>query len=66
MVLQEPVQWLKLTNLSDREKDDVLDKPIVPEGIFGFALVSMQQRCKPKKEDKALQLCLQHKVAMPS
>ena len=41
MVLQERAWWLNLANLSDREKDDVLDMPIVPEGIFGSALASM-------------------------
>ena len=59
MVLQERARWLNLANLSDREKDDVLDMPIVPEGIFGSALASMQRRCEAKKkEDEALRLCL--------
>uniref|UniRef100_A0A1A8IW28 Uncharacterized protein n=1 Tax=Nothobranchius kuhntae TaxID=321403 RepID=A0A1A8IW28_NOTKU len=59
MVLQERARWLNLTNLSDREKEDILDMPIVPEGIFGSALASMQQRCEAKKkEDEALHLCL--------
>lgn len=43
-VLQECDQWLSLVNLSDREKDNILDMPIVPGGIFGLALASMQ-RC---------------------
>ena len=30
MVLQEQGRWLSLANLSDREKDDILDMPIVP------------------------------------
>uniref|UniRef100_A0A1A8PZ04 ribonuclease H n=1 Tax=Nothobranchius rachovii TaxID=451742 RepID=A0A1A8PZ04_9TELE len=59
MVLQERARWLNLTNLSDREKEDILDMPIVPEGIFGSALASMQQRCEAKKKkDETLQLCL--------
>lgn len=43
LVLQESAWWLNLANLSDREKDDILDMPIVPEGIFGSALASMHQ-----------------------
>ena len=67
MVLQERARWLNLANLSDREKDDVLDMPIVPEGIFGSALASMQRRCEAKKkEDEALQLCLPRKPPAPS
>lgn len=67
MVLQERARWLNLASLSDREKDDVLDMPIVPEGIFGSALASMQQRCEAKKkEDEALKLCLPRKPSAPS
>ena len=63
LVLQERTRWLNLTNLSDREKEDILDMPIVPEGIFGSALASMQKRCEAKKkEDEALQLCLPRKT----
>ncbi|KAK5919051.1 hypothetical protein CgunFtcFv8_022979 [Champsocephalus gunnari] len=63
MVVQESVRWLNLTNLPDREKEDVLDMPIVPEGIFGSALASMQRRCESKKkEDEALHLCLPRRV----
>ena len=68
MVLQERARWLNLANpnLSDRE-DDVLDMPIVPEGIFGSALASMQWRCEAKKkEDEALRLCLPRKPPAPS
>ena len=66
MVVQERARWLNLTNLPDREKEDVLDMPIVPEGIFGSALASMQQRCEAKKkEDEALQLCLPRKAQPP-
>lgn len=39
MVLQERARWL--ADLSDRE-DNILDMPVVPEGIFGSALASMQ------------------------
>lgn len=28
-------------NLSGREKDDIFDMPVVPEGIFGSAFASM-------------------------
>ncbi|KAK5921115.1 hypothetical protein CgunFtcFv8_024848 [Champsocephalus gunnari] len=59
MVVQERARWLNLTNLPDREKEDVLDMPIVPVGIFGSALASMQRKCESKKkEDEALHLCL--------
>ncbi|KAK5906308.1 hypothetical protein CgunFtcFv8_002189 [Champsocephalus gunnari] len=50
MVVQERARWLNLTNLPDREKEDVLDMPIVPEGIYGSALASMQRRCETKKK----------------
>ncbi|KAK5915384.1 hypothetical protein CesoFtcFv8_000977 [Champsocephalus esox] len=37
--------------------------PIVPEGISGSALASMQRRCEmKKKEDEALHLCLPRRV----
>ncbi|XP_029973330.1 uncharacterized protein LOC115407110 [Salarias fasciatus] len=66
MVLQERARWLNLSNLSDREKEDMLDMPITPDGIFGSALASMQQRCEAKKrEDEALQLCLPRKAERP-
>lgn len=51
LVLQEHAWWLNLANLSDREKDDILDMPIVPDGTFGSALAPMQRRCKAKKRD---------------
>lgn len=41
LVLQERARWLTLANLSDREKDDILDMPIVPDEIFGSALASI-------------------------
>ncbi|KAK5882549.1 hypothetical protein CesoFtcFv8_021122 [Champsocephalus esox] len=63
MVVQERARWLNLTTLPDREKEDVLDMPIVPEGIFGSALASMQRRCETKKrEDEALHLCVPRRV----
>ena len=63
LVLQERTRWLNLTKLSDREKEDILDMPIVPEGVFGSALASMQKRCEAKKkEDEALQLYLPRKT----
>ncbi|KAK5903984.1 hypothetical protein CgunFtcFv8_007718 [Champsocephalus gunnari] len=63
MVVQERARWLNLTNLPDREKEDVLDMPIVPEEIFGSALASMQRRCESKKkEDEALHLCHPQRV----
>lgn len=43
-MLQERTRWFNLTKLSDRAKEDILDLPIMPEGIFGSALASMQQR----------------------
>lgn len=55
LVLQEHAQLLNLARLSDRERDDVLDKPIVPEEIFSSALASMERCCKTKKKQgKAL------------
>ncbi|KAK5899624.1 hypothetical protein CesoFtcFv8_009083 [Champsocephalus esox] len=37
--------------------------PIVPEGISGSALASMQRRCEAKKrEDEAIHLCLPRRV----
>ncbi|KAK5933730.1 hypothetical protein CgunFtcFv8_014189 [Champsocephalus gunnari] len=66
MVVQERARWLNLADLPDREKEDVLDMPIVPEGIFGSALASMQLRCESKRKgDEALQLCLPRRVQPP-
>lgn len=44
LVLHERARWHNLANLPDREKDNVMDMPIDQEGIFGFALASVQQR----------------------
>ncbi|XP_038126440.1 uncharacterized protein LOC119773526 [Cyprinodon tularosa] len=67
LVVQERARWLSLANLTDRERDDILDMPIVPEGIFGSALATMQQRCEAKKKDnEALKLCLPRKAPAPS
>ncbi|KAK7901815.1 hypothetical protein WMY93_018584 [Mugilogobius chulae] len=67
LVLQESARWLNLTNLSDKEREDILDMPVVPEGIFGSALSSMQKRCEAKKrEDEALQLCLPCRLSATS
>lgn len=63
MVIQERGRWLNLANLSDREKEAILDAPVVSEGIFGSALTRMQKRCEEKKrDDEALQLCLPRKT----
>ncbi|KAF7656793.1 hypothetical protein LDENG_00036260 [Lucifuga dentata] len=35
LVLQERVRWLSLADLSEKEREELLDMPIVPEGIFG-------------------------------
>lgn len=37
MVLQERARWLNLANLSDWEKDDILDMPIHAGCFSGFA-----------------------------
>ncbi|TKS65234.1 hypothetical protein D9C73_027835 [Collichthys lucidus] len=67
LVIQERARWLSLANLTDRERDDILDMPIVPEGVFGSALATMQQRCETKKKDnEALKLCLPRKAPTPS
>ncbi|XP_036001143.1 uncharacterized protein LOC118565215 [Fundulus heteroclitus] len=67
LVVQERARWLSLANLTDRERDDILDMPIVPEGIFRSALATMQQRCEAKKKDnEALKLCLPRKAPAPS
>lgn len=63
MVIQERGRWLNLANLSDREKEAILDAPVVAEGIFGSALTRMQKRCEEKKrDDEALQLCMPRKT----
>lgn len=62
MVVQERGRWLNLANLSEGEKETILDAPVVPAGIFGSALTLMQKRCEEKKrDDEALQLCLPRK-----
>uniref|UniRef100_A0A087X675 Uncharacterized protein n=1 Tax=Poecilia formosa TaxID=48698 RepID=A0A087X675_POEFO len=59
MVLQERARWLNLTTLSTKEKEDLLDTAITPEGLFGAAVTSMQKRWEEKKrDDEALKLCL--------
>ena len=63
MVLQERTRWLGLTNLTTKEKEELLDTPIVPQGLFGAAVTSMQKRCEEKKrDDEALKLCLPRKT----
>lgn len=65
-VLQERAQWFNLASLSDREKDDILYMPILPEGIFRSALASMQQRWEARrKEDELLKMCLPRKAPVP-
>lgn len=55
LVLQERAPGLNLMSLPDRKRDDILDMPIIPEGIFGSAIASMQRHCEAKKkEGKAL------------
>lgn len=49
LVLKECPRWLNLANLFDREMDDVLDTPNVPEGILSSALALMRQHCEAKK-----------------
>lgn len=56
-------RWLNLTNLSEKEGNDILDILVVLEGIFGSALDSTQNRCQAKKkEEEALQLRLPRKA----
>ncbi len=63
MVIQEKGRWLNYANLSDREKEAILDVPVVAEGIYGSALTLMQKRCEEKKrDDEALQLCMPRKA----
>lgn len=51
----------------DRGKDDVLDSPVVQEGLIGSAIASMQQRfAARKKEDKEIWLCFPYKVSGPA
>lgn len=46
------------SNLSDGGKDDTLEMLIVPGGMFGLALASMQRRCGAKtRENEALHIC---------
>lgn len=51
-VLQERSRWLNLTILSDREREreEMLDTPIVPEGISGSALASLQDRVEARRK----------------
>lgn len=59
MVLQERARWLGLTNLTTKEKEELLDTPVILQGLFGAAVTSMQKRCEEKKrDDEALKLCL--------
>lgn len=59
VVLQEHTRWFNHAKLLERDKDNILDMSIIPEGIFGSALTSTQRCCEAKKaEDEALQLCL--------
>lgn len=63
MILLETARWLNLTKLANREKEDLLDMPVVLQGLFGSAVASMQKRCEDKKkEDEALKLCLPRKI----
>ncbi len=63
MVIQERGRWLNLANLSDREKEAILDAPVVAEGIFVSALTLMQKRCEEKKrDDEDLQVCMPRKA----
>lgn len=59
MVLQDRARSLNLTNLSDREMQDILDMLVDPVGIFDAVLTSMQQRCEAsKREDDGIELCV--------
>lgn len=57
MVSKERAWWLNLTSLLTKEKEDLLDTPIMPQGLFGAAVLSMQKRCEEKKDDE-MRLCL--------
>jgi len=62
-VLQERAGWLGLTNLTTKEKAEFLDGPIIPQGLFGTAVTSMQKRFEENKgDDEVLQLCLPRRV----
>lgn len=68
MVLQECTRWPSLIYdlLSDRERDELLDMTMVPEGVCGMALESTQRCCEAKKrEDEVLLLCLPRILAAP-
>lgn len=59
MVLQERARWLGLTNLTSKEKEELLDTSVVPQGLFGSAVITMPKRCEEKKrDDEGLKLCL--------
>lgn len=63
IVIQERGHWLNLANLSDGEKEAILDEPAVAEGIFGSALTMIQMRCKEKRRDnEALEYCMPRKM----
>lgn len=57
-MLQECVRRLNVANLLDREKGDILDMPIVLEGIFGSIF-----GCEAKKKENEAQLCLPQKTS---
>lgn len=66
MVTQERARWLNLSSLSQREKNQLLDTPVDPKGLFGPTVAAMQKRCEEKKkEGEALQLCLPRRAQPP-
>ncbi len=62
MITQERARWLSLSNLSDKQKHDILNEGVDPNRLFGTAVATMQKRCEEKKEGEALQLCFPRKT----
>ena len=51
IVFQEKAGWLNLYNLATRDKEDLLDTLVVPQGLFGSALASVQKRCEDRNNE---------------
>eukprot|EP00064_Thunnus_orientalis_P025558 superscaffoldBa00013221_g25947 len=59
MIIMEQARWLNFSDLSDKQKRDILDESMDPNGLFGTAIATMQKRCEEKKKGGGdLQLCL--------
>lgn len=48
IITQERARWLNLSDLSNKQKHDILDDGVDPNGLFGTAVATMQKWCKEK------------------